>query len=174
MTEEGSRPVGDKSKINILIVEDDPKHVDILRGYLESEGYRLRVAEKQAEAIEMLETERPDLVILDLMLEKGKDVGRPKGYEVCRSLQQNPKTAGIPVLMFTVLDQLEQIERGVEVEADDYLVKLSSPEEVRFRVEKLLEVRHIKNKAFRTIAYLRLLERGRPDVSGSPGPADGG
>ena len=174
MTEEGSRPVGDKSRISILIVEDDPKHVDILRGYLEPEGYRLRVAENQPEAIEMLEAEPPDLVILDLMLEKGEDASQPKGYEVCRSLQQNPKTAGIPVLMFTVLDQLEQIERGVEVEADDYLVKLSSPEEVRFRVEKLLEVRHIKNKAFRTIAYLRLLERGHPHVSGSPDSPDGG
>lgn len=174
MTEEGSRPVGDKSKITILIVEDDPKHIDILRGYLEPEGYRLRVARNQPEAIEMLQTESPDLVVLDLMLEEGRDASQPKGYEVCRSLQQNPKTAGIPVLMFTVLDQLEQIERGVEVEADDYLVKLSSPEEVRFRVEKLLEVRHLKNKAFRTIAYLRLLERGHPDVSGSPDSPDGG
>ena len=173
MSEEGPRPIEDKGKITILIVEDDPKHVDILRGYLEPEGYQLRVAETQAQAMEVLETGPPDLAILDLMLEEGKDLSRPKGYEVCRGLRQNPKTAGIPVLMFTVLDQLEQIERGVEVEADDYLVKFSSAPEVRFRVEKLLEVRHIKNKAFRTITYLRLLERGRPDVSGSADPPDG-
>ena len=97
---------------------------------------------------------------------KEDDTLKPTGYEICRSLRQDPKTTSIPVLMFTVLDQLEQIERGVEVEADDYLVKLSSPEEVRFRVEKLLEVRHIKNKALRTVAYLRLLEEGRRDASG--------
>ncbi len=102
------------------------------------------------------------------------DASKPTGYEICRSLRQDPKTATIPVLMFTVLDQLEQIERGVEVEADDYLVKLSSPEEVRFRVEKLLEVRHIKNKARRTIAYLRLLEEGRPRTSGPPRSPDQG
>jgi len=166
MTDEGRRPVGDKSKINILIVEDDPKHVNVLRGYLEPDGYRLRVARSRDEGIEMLKAEPPDLVVLDLRLDP--DPAKQEGYEVCRWLRQNPKTADIPVLMFTVLDRLEQIERGVEVEANDYLVKLSSPDEVRFRVEKLLEVRHIKSKARRMIEYLRLVERGREDDSPAP------
>jgi DNA-binding response OmpR family regulator len=166
MTDKGPRPVGDKSKINILIVEDKPDHAEIIQGYLEPDGYRLRLARNRAEAIEMIEAEPPDLLILDLLLDGDKS--KPEGYEVCRWLRQNPKTVSIPVLMFTVLDELEQIERGVEVEADDYLVKLSSPEEIRFRVEKLLAVRHIKNKARRMIEYLRLIEFGREGGSTAP------
>ena len=164
MSEASPRPLTDKSAIRILVVEDRQDHADLVQAWLEHERYQLLLAQTENQALETLRTDPPDLVVLDLMLDD--DAGKPTGYEICRSLRQDPKTTSIPVLMFTVLDQLEQIERGVEVEADDYLVKLSSPEEVRFRVEKLLEVRHIKNKALRTVAYLRLLEEGRRDASG--------
>ena len=171
MAEKGPRPVGDKSQINILIVEDDPMHVNVLRGYLEPAGYQLRVARSRDEGIEMLKTELPDLVVLDLRLDP--DPAKQEGYEVCRWLRQNPKTATIPVLMFTVLAELEQIERGVEADTDDYLVKLSSPKQVRSRVEKLLMVRHIKDKLRRLIEYDRLVQGGREDDSPAPPPPRG-
>jgi len=173
MSEASPRPLTDKSAIHILVVEDRQDHADLVQGWLEPEGYQLLLAKTEDEALGILRTEPPDLVVLDLML-KQDDTLKPRGYEICRSLRQDPKSASIPVLMLTVLDRLEQIERGVEVEADDYLVKLSSPEEVRFRVEKLLEVRHIKNKALRTVAYLRLLEEGRPRGAGPPPSPDAG
>ena len=171
MSEAGPRPLTDKSAIRILVVEDRQDHADLVQAWLEPEGYQLLLAQTEDEALEILRTNAPDLVVLDLMLDD--DAAAPTGYKVCRSLREDPKTANIPVLMFTVLDQLEQIERGVEVDADDYLVKLSSPEVVRFRVEKLLEVRHIKNKALRMIAYIRLQE-GRPRASGPPQSPDQG
>ncbi len=164
MSGAGPRPLTDKSAIRILVVEDKQDHADLVQAWLEPEGYQLLLAQTEDKALEILRTNAPDLVVLDLMLDD--DAAAPTGYEICRSLREDPKTANIPVLMFTVLDQLEQIERGVEVEADDYLVKLSASKEVRFRVEKLLEVRHIKSKALRTVAYLRLLEEGRRDASG--------
>jgi DNA-binding response OmpR family regulator len=162
-----------KGSLRILIVEDLPAHVDLVQAWLDGEGYRLEVARSEEEALAALKKEPPDLVVLDLMLDEERDAAKPRGYEVCRGLRADPRTADIPVLMFTVLDELEQIERGVEVDADDYLVKFSTPPEVRFRVESLLRVRHIKNRARRMIAYLRLLEEGhgeRPASSPASAP----
>jgi CheY-like chemotaxis protein len=163
--------VTDKGSIRILIVEDETP--DLIVAWLEPVGYQLEVARSEEEALAALRQGPPDLVVLDLLLEQGKDTQKPRGYEVCRRLRKDPRTADIPVLMLTVLDQLEQIERGVEVDADDYLLKISPPGEVRFRVESLLRVRHIKNRARRMIAYLRLVEEGRGGTPGSP-PSAGG
>ena len=167
MSQERPRPLPEKSTVRILVVEDKQKHADLIQAWLEPEGYQLQLARSRDEALEALRRSPPDLVVLDLML--SLDTTKKEGYEVCRLLRQDPKTASIPVLMFTVLDLLEEIERGVEVDADDYLVKLSSKEEVCFRIECLLRVRHIKSKARRMIEYLRLLERGRPEGSAGPG-----
>ena len=158
VSEEGPRPVGDKTMITILVVEDKAEHAGIILGYLERDGYNIRFAPGGAQALEAAAAEPPDLIILDLRMPE------VDGYEVCRRLREDSRTSHIPVLMFTVLDQLEQIERGVEVDADDYVVKFSSPQEVRFRVEKLLEVRHITSKAQRMIEYLRLIEGPRPSA----------
>ena len=173
MTEDVPPGLTDKGSIRILIVEDDPDHADIIQDYLKPEGYQVQVVRSQESALAVLKEGAPDLVVLDLMLDEKRDVARPRGYEVCRRLRADPRTADIPVLMFTVLDQLEEIERGVEVDADDYLVKFSTPPEVRFRVESLLRVRHIKNRARRMIAYLRLLDEGQGQTPGPPRSASG-
>lgn len=161
MSEEGPRPLPDKSAVRILVVEDKQDHADLIQAWLEPEGYQLQLARSRDEALEALRRDPPDLVVLDLML--SPDTTKREGYEVCRLLRRDPKTASIPVLMFTVLDRLEEIERGVEADADDYIIKLSSREEVCFRIECLLRVRHIKNKARRMVEYLRLLESKRPE-----------
>jgi DNA-binding response OmpR family regulator len=161
----------DRSSIRILIVEDRRDHADLLQAWLEPVGCQLQVVRSEEAALAALKQDPPDLVVLDLMLCKDNaDAERPRGYDVCRRLRADPRTAQIPVLMFTVLDQLEYIERGVEVDADDYLVKDSPPAQVRFRVESLLRVRGIKNKADRMIAYLRLLEEGPGETPGPPSP----
>jgi DNA-binding response OmpR family regulator len=171
MSGDGPRLLTDKASIRILIVEDQTPDADLIQAYLEPQGYQLQVAQSEEEALAALRQAPPDLVILDLKLDK--DGTRLRGYEVCRRLREDPRTADIPVLMFTVYDQLEDIERGVEVDADDYLVKISTSQEVCFRVESLLRVRHIKNRADRMIAYLRLVEEGPRETPGSP-PSPGG
>jgi len=161
----------DRGSIRILIVEDENRYADLLQAYLEPQGYQLQVVRSVEEAMAALKQAVPDLVILDLRLDE--DVTRLRGYEVCRRLRDDPRTAQIPVLMFTVYDQLEDIERGVEVDVDDYLVKNSTPKVVCFRVESLLRVRGIKDKAKRLIAYMRLVDEGPPETPGSP-PSPGG
>jgi len=156
VSEADPRPVTDKSEITILVVEDRSDHAGIIVGYLERDGYRIQLASGGAQALEEASAKPPDLIILDLLMPE------MDGYEVCQRLREDPRTSHVPVLMFTVLDELEQIERGVEVDADDYIVKFSSAEEIRFRVEKLLQVRHIRSKAQRMIEYLRLVEGPRP------------
>jgi len=172
MSDEAPRPLGDKSKITILIVEDRPDHVEIIQSYLKREGYRLVVARSRAEALERAEAESPDLVILDLRLDETKPVPE-EGYEVCRWLREHPRTADVPVLIFTVWDQREYFRRAAEVYVDDYLVKFSSPEQVRSRVEKLLMVRHIKKKPRRMFEHLRLVEGGEDEPPAPALPGDG-
>jgi len=170
MSDDAPRPLADRGSIHILIVEDDPKAADLIQAWLEPVGYQLQVVRSEAEALAALKHDVPDLVILDLLLEDGRDVDKPRGYEVCRHLRADPRTEDVPVLMFTVLDELEKIERGVEVDADDYMLKLSSSRDVLFHIESLLRVRHIKKRADRMIAYLRLLEEGPGETPGPPSP----
>ena len=168
MSEDAPRLLKDRASIRVLIVEDQTPDADLIQAYLEPEGYHLQLVRSVEEALAAVKQAPPDLVILDLKLDE--DGTRLRGYDVCRRLREDPQTAQIPVLMFTVYDQLEDIERGVEVDADDYLVKLSSSKEVCFRVESLLRVRHIRNRADRMIAYLRLLEEGPGEPTASPPP----
>jgi len=113
----------------ILVVDDEPHIRDLLRGYLEREGYDVHVAEHGETALQLARDLAPDLVILDVML-PGLD-----GIEVCRRLRQ---FSDAYVLMLTA--RSEEIDRvvGLEVGADDYVTKPFSPREVVARVRALL------------------------------------
>ena len=116
----------------ILIVEDEPPQVELLRYNLESEGFRTCVAVDGEEALLRVEEEEPDLVILDWMLPN------LSGIEVCRRLRARPETRFLPVIMLTARgeesDRIDGLDRG----ADDYIVKPFSPREVIARVRALL------------------------------------
>jgi len=113
----------------ILIVDDDPEIVRVLRGYLEQAGYRVLTAYDGAEGLRRARQEAPDLVILDLML-PGMD-----GIDVCRALRQ---TSDVPIIMVTA--RVEETDRvlGLELGADDYVTKPFSPREVVARVRAVL------------------------------------
>lgn len=113
----------------LLIVEDEDRLRDLLRGYLEREGFRVVLARDGVQALSLARSERPDLVILDLML-PGID-----GLEVCRRLRT---FSDAYVLMLTA--KAEEMDRviGLEVGADDYLTKPFSPRELVARVRAML------------------------------------
>ena len=113
----------------ILVVEDERKIIDILRLYLEREGFEVFPALTAREAREAFTRLRPDLVVLDLNLPDGD------GLEVCRAFR---KDSSVPILMLTARD--EEVDRvvGLELGADDYVTKPFSPREVVARVKAVL------------------------------------
>ena len=114
---------------NVLVVDDEPNLVDLVKGYLEREGFEVSAASDGPTAVDVARAIRPDLVVLDLML-PGFD-----GLEVCRRLRQFTDAY---VLMLTARG--EEVDRivGLEVGADDYLTKPFSPRELVARVKAML------------------------------------
>ena len=117
------------SRRTILVVDDEPKLVEIVRQYLEHDGYRVVIADDGREALERFERTRPDLVILDLML-PGID-----GLEVCRRLRQ---TSDVPIVMLTARAEEVDELKGLELGADDYVAKPFSPRTLLARVRSVL------------------------------------
>jgi two-component system phosphate regulon response regulator PhoB len=119
----------------ILIVEDDPDIRELLRFNLEKAGYNLFLAEDGEKALTQARKHSPDIILLDLML-PGVD-----GLEVCRTLKQDPELQRIPVMMVTAKG--EEMDRvvGLELGADDYVVKPFSLREVVLRIRKILDRR---------------------------------
>ena len=102
--------------------------------------------------IEDFEKASPDLVLLDVMMP------RMSGFEVCRKLKEDPATRSIPVMMVTALNELGDIERGVESGTDDFLSKPVNKLELVTRVKSMLRVRHLKRELDRTMAYIEDIE----------------
>jgi two-component system alkaline phosphatase synthesis response regulator PhoP len=140
----------------LLIVDDEPAGREALEGLLLHQGYRLAFAASGQEAVQTISQILPDLILLDIMMP------RMSGFEVCRRLKAAPKTRDIPILMVTALNELGDIERGVESGTDDFLTKPINKLELLTRVKSLLRVRHLKNQLDRTLAYLSDMEN-RPE-----------
>ncbi|MEV0895949.1 response regulator transcription factor [Actinoplanes sp. NPDC049802] len=114
----------------VLVVDDDPTVSDVVRRYLEQDGCRVRLAADGLAALAAVDAERPDLIVLDLMLD-GLD-----GLEVCRRVQR--EQPGLPVVMLTALGEESDRVLGLEVGADDYVTKPFSPRELVLRVRSVL------------------------------------
>jgi len=120
------------SKPVILVVDDERHIVELVRFNLEKEGYQVITAQDGLEACKMAKQDKPDLVILDVML-PGMD-----GFEVCRTIQKDSEIAEIPIIMLTA--RTEEIDKilGLEIGADDYMTKPFSPRELLARVKARL------------------------------------
>jgi two-component system alkaline phosphatase synthesis response regulator PhoP len=116
----------------ILVVDDDRQIVRLVQAYLEQAGFVVLTAGDGAAALRAIRTERPDLVVLDLML---PDMD---GWEITRAVRGNPHTAALPILMLTA--RVEDADRivGLELGADDYVAKPFNPREVVARVRAIL------------------------------------
>ena len=125
-------------KENILIVEDEKDIVRMLEYNLGKEGFKTASALNGKDAITLAQRERPNLILLDLML-PGID-----GLEVCKSLKSNTRTSSIPIIILTAKSQESDIIVGLELGADDYVTKPFSPRELIARIKAVL--RRIKDK----------------------------
>jgi DNA-binding response OmpR family regulator len=114
----------------VLVVDDDPTVSDVVRRYLERAGFAVSLATDGPDALDVVERDHPDLVVLDLML-PGID-----GLEVCRRLRT--RTPEVPVVMLTALGEEADRVLGLELGADDYLTKPFSPRELVLRVRSVL------------------------------------
>ncbi len=136
----------------ILIVDDNAQNLELLQAYLETLPCRLVTATDGIEALSAVAEHKPDLVLLDVMMP------RMSGFEVCQKLKSDPATRSIPVIMVTALNEIGDIERGVESGTDDFLTKPVKKLELITRVKSLLRVRHLKRELDRTLAYLERVE----------------
>ena len=140
----------------ILVVDDNEQNVELLQAYLESMQVEVLTAFDGAEALSLIADEArptPDLVLLDVMMP------RMSGFEVCRKLKSDPATADIPVMMVTALNELGDIERGVEAGTDEFLSKPVNKLELLTRVRSLLKARKLAQQGDNKDAYIRDLER---------------
>jgi len=121
----------------ILVVDDTPQNVKLLADLLRAKGYEVVTAASGPEGLERLAAERPDLVLLDVMMPG------MSGYEVCQRIRSDPSTGILPVVMVTALDPAQERIKGLDVGADDFLTKPVNHAELLARVRSLVRVKHL-------------------------------
>lgn len=121
-------------KIKILLVEDDPFLLSMYSTKFEIEGFTVLSADNGEDGLRLSTTERIDIILLDILMPK------MNGFEVLEELKKNEKTKKIPVILLTNLNQKDEIERGLALGADDYLIKAHfMPSEVVEKIKKVLK-----------------------------------
>ena len=120
------------SKGKILVVDDEIYIVHILDFSLGMEGYEVVTALDGEQALEKVKTEKPDLIVLDIMMPK------LDGYEVCKSIKSNAATQNIPVILLSAKGRNVDQKMGFDVGADDYITKPFSPRKLVERINQLL------------------------------------
>lgn len=113
----------------ILVVDDDPNICELLKLYLENEGYTAFVANDGQEAVNVFRNKSPELVLLDIMLPK------MDGWQVCREIR---KTSNVPIIMLTAKGEVFDKVLGLELGADDYVTKPFDAKEVMARIKAVL------------------------------------
>jgi putative two-component system response regulator len=135
----------------ILIVDDDPAIIDLLVRILSRDGYTTIIARNGLEALECVEREPPDLILLDVTMPL------LDGFAVCQRLKDNEATALIPVTMLTGLDDRENRQRGLEVGTDDFLTKPFDTSLLRARISSQLRLKRLTDQLERTEQVIFML-----------------
>ena len=123
--------------LRVLLVDDTPDILLVVSRRLQSWGYEPITAESGEEGLKAAQEQLPDLILLDIMMPK------MKGRDVCARLKADPKTRHIPVIFLTALGLADHIQAGMELGADDYIVKPFEPAELKERITVVL-ARHDK------------------------------
>ncbi|MCH1470382.1 MAG: phosphate regulon transcriptional regulator PhoB [Planktomarina sp.] len=121
-----------KDQPRVLVVEDEPAQLEILSYNLESDGFLVSRARDGEEALLLIREDVPDVIVMDWMMP------HLSGIEVCRRLKSNPETRSIPVIILSARSEDEDKVRGLEIGADDYIVKPYSVVELMARVRSQL------------------------------------
>ena len=137
----------------ILVVDDNRENLELLEAYLEDIDCRTIPATDGPEALEAVKNDKPDLILLDIMMPK------MSGFEVCRKIKSDPATADIPIIMVTALNEYGDMQRGVDCGTDDFVSKPVNKIELLTRVKTMLKLKHITDKLERTLAYLAEVEK---------------
>jgi CheY-like chemotaxis protein len=137
----------------ILVVDDNQQNLELLQVYLEDVDCQSVPASDGPEALDIISANPPDLILLDVMMPK------MSGFEVCRRIKSDPKTADIPVIMVTALNEFGDIERAIDSGTDDFLSKPVNKLELLTRIKTLLKLKHLSDKLERTLAYLSEIEK---------------
>ncbi len=116
----------------ILVVDDAPPNVKLLRLILKDAGYRVLEASSGPEALETLRREKPDAMVLDVRMPG------MTGYEVCKEIRHDPEFAALPVIMVTALSLVEERIRGIEAGATDFISKPFNKKELLARIQSSL------------------------------------
>ncbi len=143
-----------------MIIEDEKDIIDLVAYHLKQSDFSVRMAMDGTSGLEMAMKERPDLIVLDLMLPQ------MDGKEVCKALKSNPLTQSIPILMLTA--KAEEIDRviGLELGADDYVTKPFSPRELVLRIKAILRRREAPQEGSKVLRMGDLLiDSDRHEVS---------
>ncbi|HPO68643.1 MAG TPA: response regulator [Candidatus Pacearchaeota archaeon] len=117
----------------ILLVEDDPFLIDIYTSKLEKEGFSVRISESGEDCFKKINQEKPDLILLDIILPK------IDGWEVLKKIKSDENLKNIKIIILSNLYQKEDIEKGLSLGADKYLIKANyDPKEVIEEIKKIL------------------------------------
>ena len=136
----------------VLIAEDNQPGAELLEAYLAETPHDTRIAHNGEEAVKLVAEWKPDVILLDVMMPK------LSGFEVCKQIRANPATRHIGVLMVTALDQPADIDRAVDLGADDFLTKPINKTELVMRVNALLRAKDVADDLPRTLEYLKAIE----------------
>ncbi len=124
----------EKKKVKVLIIEDDSYISDMYKIKFDSENFETTVAEDGIKGIKEIERQKPDIVLLDIVMPK------VDGFSVLKMIKKNENSKDIPVVMLTNLGQKENVERGFELGATSYIIKAHfTPSEVVKKVKEILE-----------------------------------
>ena len=133
---------------NILVVEDDPNIVELIRMYLDKEGFDVRIASDGGKAIEEFERQVPDLILLDIMLPV------LDGWGVCARIRESSRT---PIIMITAKSEVFDRIQGLEMGADDYIVKPFEMKELIARINAVLRRTEIPDDTKKRLTFDKLI-----------------
>jgi CheY-like chemotaxis protein len=136
----------------ILIADDNAANRELLEAYLADFDCEIETAVDGKDTLDKVASFEPDLLLLDVMMPK------LSGFEVCRKLKDDPQTAGVMVLMVTALNELGDIERGVNAGTDDFLSKPINKIALVKRVSTMLKFKSVSDELERLRAYIREME----------------
>ena len=140
------------AKSRVLIADDNPTNVELLEAYLSGVDCEMAVAVDGRDTLDQVQTFRPDLILLDIMMPK------LSGFEVCEILKRDPATKDIMVLMVTALNESGDIERAVAAGCDDFLSKPVNKFELLKRVQIMLKLRQVTDELERLRRYIDGME----------------
>lgn len=137
----------------ILVVDDDQRNVRLVESILKSNGYPVLRAYDGEEALRVVESDHPDLLLLDVMMPK------MSGFEVCRALRARHETRLLPIIMVTALNAIEDKVQGLELGADDFLTKPINRSELIAKVRSILRVKVLQDEVERQRKELEAANR---------------